>query len=405
MNRFRSVLFWAHFACGTIAGVFIAVMCVTGTLLAFEKSIADFVDRESVRVAPPPDHSSPLGIREILRRVRDQNDDARPTAVTVSSDPAVAVRVDLGRDGTVFANPYSGEIHSANASVRSFFNAVEDWHRALALGGDRRPIGRAITGAGNAAFLILALSGIYLWMPRRWSWSAFRSAISLRWRLAGRARDFNWHTTVGIWASPILVVLTLTALPMSYRWANDALYHLVGSTPPAAPTAESTPTIVPPSPDTRPLDPDALITVAKTAVPGWETITLRLRNARRPEGSATGAPREVSRRGESARGGNSRATTAAGLSVRAAHRWPLFSSVMLSVNPYTGEILQQSDFATTETGRRWRSWARFLHTGEAFGLPGQMVAAAGTLGGIVLVVTGVALACRRVFGRRQQTVP
>ena len=45
--------------------------------------------------------------------------------------------------------------------MRRFFRVVTDWHRVLAFSGERRPIGRAITGACNLAFLFIIASGIY----------------------------------------------------------------------------------------------------------------------------------------------------------------------------------------------------------------------------------------------------
>lgn len=53
-------------------------------------------------------------------------------------------------------------------------------------------------------------------------------------------------------------------------------------------------------------------------------------------------------------------------------------------------------------GRRLRMYSRYLHTGELFGLPGQVVAALSTLAAILLVWTGFALAWRRFFKRRSK---
>jgi uncharacterized iron-regulated membrane protein len=44
-----------------------------------------------------------------------------------------------------------------------------------------------------------------------------------------------------------------------------------------------------------------------------------------------------------------------------------------------------------------RQWARFAHTGELGGWPGQALAAVACAGGVVLAVTGLALASRRVI--------
>jgi uncharacterized iron-regulated membrane protein len=44
-----------------------------------------------------------------------------------------------------------------------------------------------------------------------------------------------------------------------------------------------------------------------------------------------------------------------------------------------------------------RAWNRSIHTGEAGGLPGQIVAAVASLGGVLLVWTGLSLVLRRLF--------
>ncbi|NTV75308.1 MAG: hypothetical protein HGA66_14025, partial [Holophaga sp.] len=46
-----------------------------------------------------------------------------------------------------------------------------------------------------------------------------------------------------------------------------------------------------------------------------------------------------------------------------------------------------------------RAWMRFLHTGQALGGWGQLVAGLACLGALLLVYTGVALSWRRFFPR------
>jgi hypothetical protein len=84
------------------------------------------------------------------------------------------------------------------------------------------------------------------------------------------------------------MVLTLTAVPISYRWASDAIYRLTGETPPAAqgPGGATGPAgqVSRPPAGTTVLAPDALLAAAAQAVPGWESLTLRLGSpARGPE--------------------------------------------------------------------------------------------------------------------------
>jgi uncharacterized iron-regulated membrane protein len=57
--------------------------------------------------------------------------------------------------------------------------------------------------------------------------------------------------------------------------------------------------------------------------------------------------------------------------------------------------VQWEPYASYSLGRTIRSWVRPVHTGEAGGVVGQMVAALASAGGVVLVWTGLTLTWRR----------
>ncbi len=69
----------------------------------------------------------------------------------------------------------------------------------------------------------------------------------------------------------------------------------------------------------------------------------------------------------------------------------------LQIDRLSGQLLQWTQVAQVSRGQRWRTYARFLHTGEVFGLPGQIVALIAALSALLLVWTGFALAIRRFF--------
>lgn len=79
--------------------------------------------------------------------------------------------------------------------------------------------------------------------------------------------------------------------------------------------------------------------------------------------------------------------------------------VQLYLDPFRGDVLRQVAFADRSPGLRARVWMRFLHTGEAFGLPGKIIATLATAASLVLVYTGFALSWRRFFPRRNPVQP
>ena len=83
-------------------------------------------------------------------------------------------------------------------------------------------------------FLFIVLSGMYLWLPRVWKWIQFKNVLWFRGGLAPKARDFNWHNVIGFWSAVPLAIVVAGAVPISYPWASNLVYRIVGDTPPAA---------------------------------------------------------------------------------------------------------------------------------------------------------------------------
>ena len=112
--------------------------------------------------------------------------------ILIKSDPSASVAVNIGRDSTVFVNPYSGELLGGSSATREFTRRVVDWHRWLAVEGEGRATARSITGACNLAFLWLAVTGVYFWWPRNWTWRALKTSLLFNARLRGNARHWNY---------------------------------------------------------------------------------------------------------------------------------------------------------------------------------------------------------------------
>ncbi len=151
------------------------------------------------------------------------------------------------------------------------------WHRWLGTNETGRAIGRGITGACNLAFLFLVVSGFYLWWPRNWSWNTFRPLLWFVRGQSGKARNWNWHNTIGFWCAPILFFIVLTGVIMSYPWANNLLYKLTRSElPPQRAGTNARGGRAPGTPTEIQTDGlNDIWAVAEKKVSGWNYISLR----------------------------------------------------------------------------------------------------------------------------------
>ena len=69
----------------------------------------------------------------------------------------------------------------------------------------------------------------------------------------------------------------------------------------------------------------------------------------------------------------------------------------LVLNRESGHVDSMRRFSDNSAGRKLRGWARFLHTGEEFGVAGETIAAIACFGAVFLVWTGLSMALRRLL--------
>lgn len=382
---FRKVLFWVHLIAGVVAGVIIGIMCATGAILAFEHEIVEWAERDARIVAAPVDGTR-LPLDAQIERAQAANPGARPTSIIVHAGPDHATTVGFGRDATYYVNPYTGEVRQPRSTaVHDFMHMMIDWHRWLAMSGDQRATGKAITGACNLAFLVLGITGLYLWWPRQWIRRFVRPALWFA-NVRGKARDWNWHNVVGFWSLPVLIVLTVSGAVISYRWASNSVYRAFGEQPPQqqGPGAPGRPAaaLMPPAADAQPQPVANLLAGLQRDLPNWESIQWRNGGPRGAAPAADAGPR---------------APQPVNFTVRELDRFPTFATTTVTLDPFTGATLNHTGFAQQTAGRQARMWLRYLHVGQGFGWTGQLIALLACLGGLVLVYTGFALALRRLW--------
>jgi uncharacterized iron-regulated membrane protein len=361
-------------------------MSVTGVLLTYERQLIAWSDSQ-YRSTVPAQGASRLPVETLLQTVRVKHPDITVNALTVGSafDAPVTVAVP---QRTLYFDAYSARLlGEGSQGMRRFMSETRAWHRWLSVEGEGRPVARFITGWSNFLFLFIVVSGFYLWFPRRWTWNHVRRVLLFNSTTTAKARDFNWHNVIGVWSAIPLFIVVLSALPISFPWANALVYRAVGEEPPVQRGREGGPAR---GRDGGPAGRESrggreggareersapsleglnsLWARAEQQVEGWRTINVRV-----PESNRAPVVFAIDK-GE---GGQPQ------------HR------STLTLDQATGAVVSYESFADQSLGRRLRSISRFAHTGEVLGIPGQTIAGLATAGRVVLVWTGLALAWRR----------
>jgi len=383
--NFRKTLFWLHLIFGMIAGIIITIMSLTGVALTYEKQVTARADRNLYSIQVPVD-AKPLPVEVLMENFSRYNPESVPANLTLSADPKAPASITVGRSEITYLDPYTGEIlGTGDQGIRKFFRAMTDLHRWLALSGENRGIGRALTGACNLAFLFIIVSGLYLWWPRRWTSGILRSILWFRGGLSSKARDYNWHHVFGFWCTIPLILVVASAVVISYPWASNLVFRIAGSQPPmrsgppspggpqkaspqgvAANTRDPGASIAPPS--LLLSDLNQLVETVREQTGEWNTISFR-----------PPTPNDK--------------TISFSIDAGSGIQPQLRSTIIMDGN--TGNVIRTETFKDLDPGLRLRIWLRFVHTGEYYGFAGQTIAGIVSAVSIILVWTGCALSIRR----------
>ena len=364
----RKVLFWTHLNVGVVIGVIVFIMSITGVLLTYEKQILDWDEARFSHAHPV--EGNKLTTDDVLQIMREKHSDEHHFYIRWLNDDARPVQTWAGRHYYLI-DAYSGEIlldeHSAVAETLEW---ITDLHRWLAFTGENKEIGKNITAYSNLFFIFLIVSGAYLWFPRKFKWSLFKMNLLFKRSYKSRhVRDFNWHHVLGIWMLVPLFVIVSTATIFHFKWASSALYGIYGETLPERPKKPELTHLEDGRYSYHALFERAKQHANENNYQDWYSMWTEI-------GAEQGVIRFYI---DKSLGNNPRV------------------AYSLYLDMKTSEVLRTKyDYDWSRGGQAWDT-ARYLHTGEYYGVIGQTFAGIASLAACFLVYTGFTLSWRRLI--------
>ncbi len=365
----RSFVLHVHRWLAVVVGAGVFVLAATGVFLAAEEGVVELAERR-YRVAPPPGRP-PAAFEEVVRSAeaaaRGAGTDGPRTATSVEyrSDPREPVRVRMGPDLRILVHPVTAEaLGSGAVRLRAFFAGVERWHRWLNLPGRFARRGRAVTGAVNAALLALLATGAFLWIPQRVSLRSVLRNLGPRRGLSARRRRLHWHRVAGAWSLVGLLVLSITAVALSYPTVGDRVGPVVGAWGLGDAGRSARPVVPVSGVDDAAGEARwaAILDSARAASPDWRSLAFH------PPRRGESHVRVDARRGRP--GQPAKLET-------------------LALSASSGAVLSRESWDDRSPGSRGASLVRRVHTGEWWGLFGQALAGLFALGAAALAWTGI----------------
>ena len=355
MKKKNTIKKWAgriHLWLGLASGLIVFIVAITGCIFVFQDEIQDVA--YSWRKVSVKDQSF-IEPSILFEKTKGIFPKATSTFIRYNTKdrPAQVYAVNDKIPYYLYFDPYSGKLTHVQNLKKDFFIIVEYLHMQLLL---PEAIGTQITGISTLVFVVMLMTGIILWWPKKRKHLA--SSLKVKWGAKWRRINYDLHRTAGVYAAIIALILAITGLGFSYEWVNDGLY-VVGNLGRNYPEDQNLPEIG-----------EKLDQVSKSALDlAFEKTRERMPKSAMyfvfDQGKAkpilTGAyPDEMAYDHQS----------------------------NFYFHPKTGKLLKTVYYNDKSPGLKLQEMKYGLHTGQYFGLPGKIIAFIASLFVAGLPVTG-----------------
>ena len=266
----RKIIFELHKILGLTTGIVVFIVAITGCCWAFRDEIESLYD-DYKKVSPQNEPILTPTEAKMYAQEVFPNNHIHGTLFKKADDAIEVIFYDPEPEfyQSVFLNPYTGNVIQVDDHLSGFFAFILKGHMRLWLPKD---IGEQVVGASILVFMLIIISGIFLWVPKKRK--NLKQRLQFEWKSGTRwkRKNFDLHTIIGFYICSLALILAFTGSVMSYNWMKYVLYKSLGGDKEAA-------FIIPenigsPSQDEDVLPIDLLIPKLQAASPNAESFEL-----------------------------------------------------------------------------------------------------------------------------------
>ncbi len=214
-----------HLWLGLASGLVVFIVAITGCIYAFQVEIRDltepyrFVKPQQTATLPP----------SVLKSTAEKELPGKHIHAVLYDGPERAAQVIFFNFEPdyyyyyVFVDQYTGEVLEVKDMEADFFQFILNGHFYFWLPAH---IGQPFVASMTLVFVVLLISGIILWWPKKKK--SVRQRFTLRWDGGWRRKNYDLHSVLGFYACWIALLLAFTGLVWGFQWFANGLHNAVG---------------------------------------------------------------------------------------------------------------------------------------------------------------------------------
>jgi uncharacterized iron-regulated membrane protein len=356
-----------HLYFGLFAGAFFVLIGLTGSLLAFEYPLDEWLNPKMMTVAD--EHKPLLPLEDIVKAgLKALPASAKAGAIGFPRQSGLAYELwfeqpspnsENFENHQLFINPYTGEVTGQRLKVDfergwrgPLIDVILRLHYSLALGN----LGMNTVGFIGLGLLFSVLTGLILWWPLS---GQYRKALTIKRNASFERLVFDLHKAFGFYSAIILLFLILSGVYLIFPDYGRVLVNIFSPVAEPYPVYQSSL----PNGDKTPLNLTQIIAITDTRFPDGQYRFI-------------GFPQHE----QGVYFVGKRASDEVNQKQSYRRLW---------IDQYSGKILHERKADTRTVGDIFVEWLYPLHTGEAFGFMGQLIILLSGLLPLLLYVTGV----------------
>jgi len=355
---------------GLSSGLIVFILGITGCILAFVDELKPIVYQSHYAVQPVDTVAQQQSLSTLFHAAEQHWGKDKPVSAVEIENDALRTwhfRAYSEDDNSgmwywdekkyyesFFINPYTAaKVYSEDAEFE-FFRVILYLHWSLLF---KTAIGQPIVGVATLFFVVLILTGLYLWWPK--NKKARRVRFWFRWKndIGTKRKNYDLHNILGFYSFVLALLLGLTGLIWAFSWFDESVQNLLNKIGGDKPKVE--------------VQQSSLLSKDST-VPFYDRV---YHDVQQEYPKAAGYYFYFPQEGREV----------LNVYIRTEKR---YTSIIRQYNTSTETLVNIIDFASKDNGQKMRDLNYDIHLGSILGIPGKIVVFLASFVAASLPVTG-----------------